>query len=127
HPTPWDFFHTIENAAGEDLSWFWRGWFFNNWKVDQAVSNVEYVESNPVEGALITIQNREKLPMPVTIEIKEVGGKTARVKLPVEIWERGSDWKFFYPSKRKIESVTIDPDRMLPDTNEANNVWNGNK
>jgi hypothetical protein len=127
HPTPWDFFHAIENAAGEDLSWFWRGWFFNNWKVDQAVSNVEYVESNPVEGALITIQNREKLPMPVTIEIKEVGGKTARVKLPVEIWERGSDWKFFYPSTRKIESVTIDPDRMLPDTNEANNVWNGNK
>ena len=24
HPTPWDFFHTIENVAGEDLGWFWR-------------------------------------------------------------------------------------------------------
>ncbi|MES2882811.1 MAG: M1 family metallopeptidase, partial [Bacteroidota bacterium] len=33
HPTPWDFFHTIENVAGEDLSWFWRGWIFSNSKL----------------------------------------------------------------------------------------------
>ena len=36
HPTPWDFFRTIENVSGEDLSWFWRAWVFNNWKLDQA-------------------------------------------------------------------------------------------
>ena len=34
HPTPWDFFHAMENGSGEDLSWFWRGWFMNNWKLD---------------------------------------------------------------------------------------------
>lgn len=126
HPTPWDFFHAMENGSGEDLSWFWRGWFINNWKVDQAVTNVEYVGSNPANGALITIQNREKLPMPATVEIKEVGGKTSRVNLPVEIWYKSGEWKFIYPSTRKIESVTIDPDNMLPDVNEGNNVWKGN-
>jgi hypothetical protein len=126
HPTPWDFFHAMENGSGEDLSWFWRGWFMNNWKVDEAVSNVEYPQSNPANGALITIQNREKLPMPVTVEVKETGGKTGRVNLPVEIWQRGGEWKFYYPSTRKIESVTIDPDQMLPDTDESNNVWKGN-
>ena len=66
----------MENASGEDLSWFWRGWFLNNWKIDQAVEGVEYVQSNPANGAVITIQNREKLPMPVTVEIKEIDGKT---------------------------------------------------
>ena len=37
HPTPWDFFHTMENVAGEDLGWFWRSWVFNTWKLDQTV------------------------------------------------------------------------------------------
>ena len=31
HPTPWDFFHTIENVGGEDLGWFWRGWVACCW------------------------------------------------------------------------------------------------
>jgi hypothetical protein len=126
HPTPWDFFHAMENCGGEDLSWFWRGWFMNVWKMDQAVSNVEYIQGNPANGSIITIQNREKLPMPVTVEVKEVSGKTGRVKLPVEIWEKGAEWKFAYPSTRSIQSVTIDPDKMLPDTDESNNVWKGN-
>jgi Peptidase family M1 domain len=126
HPTPWDFFHAIENASGEDLGWFWRGWFLNNWKVDQAVEGVEYVQSNPANGAIITIQNREKLPMPVTIEIKEIDGKSGKLVFPVEIWQRGGEWKFYYPSTRKIESVTVDPDKMLPDSDESNNVWKAN-
>ncbi len=126
HPTPWDFFHAMENGSGEDLSWFWRGWFLNNWKIDQAVTDVAYAESNPANGALITIQNREKLPMPVTLEVKEEGGKTGRINLPVEIWQRGPEWKLFYPSTRKIIMVTVDPDSMLPDSDESNNVWKAN-
>lgn len=126
HPTPWDFFHAMDNSSGEDLSWFWRGWFMNNWKIDMAVTGVDYVRNNPANGSVITIQNREKLPMPVTVEVKEAGGKTGRVKLPVEIWQRGGEWKFFYPSTRKLESVTLDPDRMIPDSDESNNVWKGN-
>src|SRR5205814_605270 len=30
HPSPDDFFHTMANESGEDLSWFWREWFHNN-------------------------------------------------------------------------------------------------
>ncbi len=123
HPTPWDFFHAMENASGENLDWFWRGWFLNNWKLDQAVKSVEYVKSNPAEGAIITIENMEKMAMPVTVEVKESNGKKGRVKLPVEIWEHGSTWKFYYNSSSKIESVTIDPDKRLPDVNDSNNTW----
>lgn len=126
HPTPWDFFHAMDNGSGEDLSWFWKGWFLNNWKVDLAVSDVAYKQSNPANGSIITIQNREQLPMPVTVEIKEIGGNTGRVSLPVEIWQRGGEWKFLYHSTRKIESVTVDPDHNLPDSDESNNVWKAN-
>src|SRR5690606_21949362 len=34
HPTPSDFFRFMESEAGEDLSWWWRGWYFNNWQLD---------------------------------------------------------------------------------------------
>ena len=123
HPTPWDFFHAIENATGENLDWFWRGWFINNWKIDQAVTGVEYVKGDPAQGATITIENREKLPMPVTIEIKEEGGTTNRVKLPVEVWMHGPVWKFHYSSTDKIAQVTVDPDQRYPDADTTNNVW----
>jgi hypothetical protein len=126
HPTPWDFFHAMENYSGENLDWFWRGWFLNNWKLDQAVNDVQYVKNDSSQGAIITIQNLEKLPMPVTIEIKEANGKTGRVQLPVEIWEHGNIWKFHYNSTARITEVVIDPDKRLPDINEANNTWKGN-
>ncbi len=123
HPTPDDFFRTMENVSGENLAWFWRGWFLNNWKLDQAVSDVKYVKDDPKNGALITIDNLEKMAMPVILEIKTKSGKTQRIKLPVEIWERNIRWTFLYPSTEEIESVTSDPDKVLPDFNSDNNVW----
>jgi hypothetical protein len=123
HPTPDDFFRTMENAAGESLQWFWRGWFIHNWRLDVAVRDVKYVSGDASQGAMITIDNLEKMAMPVILEIKEKGGKTERIKLPVEIWERNTSWTFRYPSTAEIESVTYDPDKVLPDFNESNNVW----
>ncbi len=51
--------------------------------------------------------------MPVTVEVKEKSGKTGRVKLPVEIWQRGATWKFNYKSSGDIQSVVVDPDNTL--------------
>ncbi|HEY6975541.1 MAG TPA: M1 family metallopeptidase [Chitinophagaceae bacterium] len=124
HPTPWDFFNVIENYSGETLDWFWRGWFLYNWKIDQAVDTVTYVKNDPKQGSIITISNLEKLPMPVTAEVKEANGKTNRVNLSVEIWEHGSTWRFKYNSTDSLTSVIIDPDKKLPDINESNNTWN---
>jgi hypothetical protein len=66
----------------------------------------------------------EKLPMPVTVEITEANGKTGRVHLPVEIWMRGSNWKFRYNSTDSLSKVVIDPDNHFPDANNNNNTWN---
>jgi len=124
HPTPDDFFRTIENVAGESLQWFWRGWYVNNWRLDVAVSEVKYVDSNDLsKGALITLDNLEQMVMPVVLEIKFSSGKKERIKLPVEIWERNISWTFKYDSNEAIESVTYDPDKLLPDFNASNNKW----
>jgi hypothetical protein len=127
HPTPDDFFRTIENVAGENLNWFWRGWYINNWKLDQAVRDVKYVKNDPAQGAFITIENLEKMPMPVILEIKTKSGKVSRLKLPVEVWQRNKQWTFIYPSVEEILSVVLDPDKVLPDSNSENNSWTSAK
>ncbi|RWY57434.1 M1 family metallopeptidase [Mucilaginibacter gilvus] len=123
HPTPDDFFRTMENASGESLQWFWRGWFVNNWRLDVAVNDVKYINNDPSKGAYITLTNMEKMAMPTPLEIKFKSGKVERIKLPVEIWERNSSFVVKYNSTEEIESVTYDPDKTMPDYNPDNNVW----
>ncbi len=123
HPTPWDFFHSMENVSGEDLSWFWRAWVLNTWKLDQAVKEVTYKDGKPEKGAKITIENLEKMPMPVTVLVKETNGKEQRIELPVEIWQRQSEWTFAVSTASEIKEVILDPDNKLPEWNRDNNTW----
>jgi len=121
HPTPWDFFHTIENVSGEDLGWFWREWVFTNARLDQAVKGVQYDDNKPENGASVTIQNLDEMVMPLTVMIKESNGKEQRIDLPVEVWQRGAEWTFHVPTTSKITDVVLDPDKKLPDVNRKNN------
>lgn len=123
HPTPEDFFRSIENSTGENLNWFWRGWFLNNWRVDQAISQVSYIKNDPKLGAVITVQNLEKLPMPVVVEATTVSGKKIRKKLPVEIWERNQSFDFKIETTEALKAVQLDPDRVFPDHVPENNTW----
>jgi len=125
HPTPYDFFHCINNAAGEDLNWFWKEWFFTTWKLDQTIAAVNYVDNDPSKGALITIDNKGKMIMPVIMKIIQSNGKTETVTLPVDIWARGGTWVYKYASTNKIDKVILDPENVLPDMDRKNNDWNG--
>lgn len=52
HPTPEDFFRTMEDASAFDLDWFWRGWFYTTDWVDIGIADVKkyYVTSKPTES-----------------------------------------------------------------------------
>jgi hypothetical protein len=123
HPTPYDFFRCMNSAAGDDLNWFWKEWFFTTWTLDQALSDVKYVDNDPSKGILITIQNRGKMIMPVILKIVPTNGEASYIHLPVEIWQRGGIWILKYASTGKIEKVILDPDKELPDANRNNNEW----
>jgi len=123
HPSPDDFYRTIENVSGEELNWFWRGWFKYNWKLDQAINKVKYVNNNPSMGSIITIENLQQMPMPVTMEITNISGEKTIHKLPVEIWKRNSKWTFKYNSNEPLKKIVVDPNFVLPDINSANNIW----
>ena len=124
HPSPFDFFRTIENAAGEDLGWFWKGMFLENYKLDQGVKKVDYVKGDSSLGALVTIENLEQMAMPVILQYETVTGNKGTVSLPVEIWQNNTSWIVKLNTTEKIKTVIIDPERVYPDVNYENNVLN---
>jgi len=113
HPSPSDFFREIQSEGGEDLSWFWRGWYLNNWKYDVAVDKID--------GSTITLSNRGQLVLPTTVEVTFQDGTKLRVKLPVETWLRTGVYTWVLESKTPIASVTVDPEHQLPDDDRGNN------
>jgi hypothetical protein len=51
HPTPEDFFRTMEDASAVDLDWFWRGWFYTTDYVDIGISEVKQYYVSPEPGS----------------------------------------------------------------------------
>lgn len=123
HPSPWDFFRTMENVGGEDLEWFWKGMFIYNYKLDQAITDVKYVDDDASKGALVTIVNLDKMAMPVYLQYVTESGKTGMMKIPVEVWQNGNTWIQKLKSNERLKSVTIDPDHIFPDVDDNNNMW----
>jgi len=123
HPSPWDFFRTMENVAGEDLGWFWKGMFIENYKLDQAITDVKYVNNDAASGALVSVGNLDKMAMPIYLQYETVSGKTGMEKVPVEVWQNGPTWIVKLNTTEKLKSVTIDPDHVFPDMNVDNNSW----
>ncbi|MGF7039150.1 M1 family metallopeptidase [Mucilaginibacter lappiensis] len=122
HPQPDDFFRSMENGAGEDLSWFWKGWFYNNWTLDLALIDAKQVDNKGAKGVSITVVNKEQLPMPFTVEVKYKDGSKNRTYLPVETWLQHKQITLTLPATQEAESVTVDPDNALPDLNRKNNT-----
>lgn len=122
HPTPADFFRTMEDGLGEDLSWFWRSWFFTTERLDQAVDSVALSDSAGVVSR-IYLRNAGHMPMPVELALTQDDGSTRRLALPVEVWFRGDRYTAVIPGPGKVNSVTIDPDGWYPDADRSNNRW----
>ena len=74
-PEPADFFRTIEDASGEDLDWFWRGWFYSTQPVDIKLVGVEswrvHSEVPEVENEEDRREEDEAAPTPITAQRNE--------------------------------------------------------
>lgn len=120
HPQPADFFRAMEDGSGMDLSWFWRGWFMEPYTLDQSIAGVRMVD----DGAVVVLDNIGDMVMPVRMRVEYADGESEVIDLPVEIWHQTSRWRAGLDTGgRKIDSIEIDPDGLLPDTDRANNSW----
>ncbi len=123
HPSPSDFFRAMESEGGEDLSYFWRGWYFNNWKLDLAVTGATYVDpSDPAKGLRVTVENRDKLVLPSTLRVELASGGHVDVAVPAETWMQNTSHTFVVPLTGPATSATIDPEHVVPDVDRSNNA-----
>jgi aminopeptidase N len=125
HPQPEDFFRTMDNALGEDLSWFWRGWFTTTDHLDQAIDSVTQTDTLGQVLTRVYLSSREKMVAPVAIGITYSDGSSHMVKLPVETWYRGPRyrWLLLTPTDAKPVQIVIDPKDVYPDVDRSNNSW----
>ena len=121
HPTPSDFFRFMESESGEDLSWWWRGWYLNNWQLDMGISEAHYVDGDPAKGVTLTLQSRQKLVMPATLRIDYADGSHEDRRLPVETWIQRKAPELMLATTKPISALSLDPDAKLPDADRNNN------
>ena len=121
HPQPADFFRTIENVAGEDLDWFWRGWFYETGRFDQALAGLDV--NAELDLAIATVENRREVVLPAVVEFTFSDGTTERVTLPAESFmESDTAAAAVALGGRTVRSAMLDPAGDFPDDDVSNNT-----
>ncbi len=115
HPSPSDFFRLMDSEGGEDLSWFWRGWFAYNWPLDLGVKSING------NATSVTLVSKGGLVLPATLQVDYADGSSRRIRIPVETWMQGPQATIGVAGPARISGVTIDPDHRLPDIDRSNN------
>jgi aminopeptidase N len=122
HPTPADFFRTVENVSGEDLSWFWNAFFYGTDILDIAVDGLSMRQASGQSVADIQLRRVTSVPFPVTMRLKLNDGTTQDVRLPVQIWAHSDRYTATIPVLRPVVGVRLWPDASVPDWNSSNDT-----
>ena len=123
HPTPADFFRSIESSTGKDLSWFWRGFFYTNDVLDIGIDSAATISSDGRSIAMIQLRRHTSIPFPVEMRLKLADGSTQELKLPVDIWFLGDSYTATIPVRAPLAGVRLWPDGTVPDFNSSNDTW----
>jgi hypothetical protein len=120
HPTPRDLFATFEDVSGQELGWFWRTWFYETWRLDQAIGGVR-AAGDSVE---ITVENRGRAPMPIRLTVTRADGSVQRLTVPATVWLGGANTHVVrVAASPRVAAVEIDPERAFPDVQRGNQRW----
>ncbi|MBV9529100.1 M1 family metallopeptidase [Sphingomonas sp.] len=119
HPKPADFFRMMQSETGEDLGWWWRGWYANNWQLDLAVTGIRQVPG----GSAVRVETRDKLVMPVTLRVTFADGTRRDIRLPAETWIRQAATDVPVPGASPAVRAELDPDHKIPDRDRSNNLF----
>ncbi len=111
HPSPSDFFRFMASQTGEDLSWWWRGWYFQNAAMQVSLGKI--AQDTP-HSLHIEVTANGGLVIPATIELRATDGHTQRLRLPVEAFFKGATARFEVATEHPVREVAIDPDHVLP-------------
>lgn len=120
HPTPYDFFFSMNHSLGKNLDWFWYQWFFTTNTFDQSIDSVKAAG----DSVTLTVVDKADMAMPMVVRFDFPDGFTI-VNFPAEVWFSGERSRTFsWPLRGKtLKSITLDPDNRFQDLDTSNNIW----
>ncbi len=102
HPTPYDFFRTMEESSGVDLDWFWRGWFYSTDHVDIALDKVVRATLEPADATAAAAERKKRRDA-------EPGSLTAARNAGQQtVVERDPSTRDFYDSIDPLDATAAD-------------------
>jgi aminopeptidase N len=123
HPTPGDFFRTIENATGRDLSWYWRELWYTTDLLDVGIDSVTLRPQRDDIQAVVSLHRSTSVIFPVRLRLKYANGATGDFSLPVNIWASGDRVEAVITVPQRVVGARLWPDPSVPDWNNSNNTW----
>ncbi|MFN0014777.1 MAG: M1 family metallopeptidase, partial [Saprospiraceae bacterium] len=121
HPTPYDFFNTWNTVSGQDLTWFWKAWFFEWGYPDLGIQSVTHEEAADLD--VIFVEKKGNLPVPVHLAVTFSDGKTQVMHLSAEVWRAGNRVaRVDCPAGMNVTKVALG-DRNISDVDRKNNTW----
>ena len=132
HPKPDDFFRAMASESGEDLDYWWRGWYDNNWTLDYAVESIgpivadSHSQDPAPRGTAIVVGAHDRLIMPATLRVDFSDGAHQDIRLEADSFIRNPTTMVFIAGDRTVTAATIDPDSHLPDKDRSNNSLKAN-
>ncbi|MFZ1288709.1 MAG: M1 family metallopeptidase [Melioribacteraceae bacterium] len=119
HPIPIDFFNTINDVAKEDLSWFWKPWFYEFGYTDLAIENVENLYGK-ISAKIVKAGN---IPTKVKVVFEFEDGTNETIEKPASVWKNGNKEIIInLESSKKIKKVSVG-DKHIPDCVKENDVY----
>jgi hypothetical protein len=125
HPTPADFFRTMEDVGGRRLDWFWREWFLENPHFDQAIDTVVTKVTGDTTDMAVMFGNRARGVLPIHARFTFSDGSVENYDYPAEVWSTNTTHyvrRYRFVGK-KPTGIELDPEKRLVDLNRDNNRW----
>jgi hypothetical protein len=126
HPTPADFYRTMEDVGGRRLDWFFREWFKENPHFDQAIDTVAVsAGANGVQNVAVVYANRARGVLPIRARFTFSDGSVENFDYPAEVWSTNTRQylRRYSFSGKTLTRIELDPDKRLVDLDRTNNVW----
>jgi hypothetical protein len=123
HPSPADFFRTIENVSGMDLGWFWRSFWYSTDLLDIGIDNVTMRQQQGQNTAVIALRRNTPVPFPIRLRLLFRDNTTQDVAIPVEIWSQGERIEAIVAVSAPVIGARLWPEGIVPDWNATNDAW----
>ena len=125
HPTPADFFRTMNDVSGRQLDWFWREWFVDNPAFDQAIDTVAVAQHGDSSDVTVLYGNRARGVLPILARFTFSDGSRREFDYPAEVWTMNSSRyvRRYQFAGKQLTRVELDPDHRLIDVDRSNNGW----